>query len=338
MFLKANLEKEIKILYLKLNPANKGQYLALKEKLNDIIEDEVKGVILQSLCDDYKNGEKCSMYFFSLEKYRSKQKTISKIKLDDGSFTSDAKIILEECRKFYKKLYNKNMNVNLNFHREFFTNITAPKLSEQDKQFCETNLTIAELLKNLKSFRKNKSPGLDRLTAELYIVFWDESKSKLFQVYEDSFIKGILTETMRVGVVTLLEKNGKDRAELSYWRPITLLNVDYKILTKTLSQRLKTILPKIIHKDQNGFIPGGNIYFSAHTIRDIIFYCKKENLDLILLALDYTKAFDSVDFDFIHETFRAFNFGESFRNWIRVLFNGGGGKFYNQQWSYFWNV
>ena len=71
---------------------------------------------------------------------------------------SDAKIILEECRKFYKKLYNKNMNVDLNFHREFFTNITAPKLSEQDKQFCETNLTIAELLKNLKSFRKNKSP------------------------------------------------------------------------------------------------------------------------------------------------------------------------------------
>ena len=160
MFLKANLEKEIKILYPKLNPANKGQYLALKEKLNDIIEDEVKGVILRSLCDDYENGEKCSMYFFSLEKYRSKQKTISKIKLDDGSFTSDAKIILEECRKFYKKLYNKNMNVNLNFHREFFTNITTPKLSEQDKQFCETNLTIAELLKNLKSFRKKKVQDL----------------------------------------------------------------------------------------------------------------------------------------------------------------------------------
>ena len=74
MFLKANLEKEIKIFCPKLNPANKGQYLALKEKLNDIIEDEVKGVILLSLCDDYKNGGKCSMYFFSLEKYLSKQK------------------------------------------------------------------------------------------------------------------------------------------------------------------------------------------------------------------------------------------------------------------------
>ena len=92
--------------------------------------------------------------------------------------------------------------------------------------------------------------------------------------------------------MTLLEKKGKDRLELSNWRPITLLNIDYKLLTKTLGQRLKNVLPSLIHNDQNGFIPGGNIFFSAHTIRDILFSCKKENLDIILLALDYTKAFD----------------------------------------------
>ena len=215
------------------------------------------------------------------------------------------------------------MNVDLNAHREFFNSVTTQKLSEQEKQFCETEITINELYKNLKTFQKNRSPGLDGLTAELYISFWHELKSKLIQVYEDSFIRGILPETMRVGVVTLLEKKGKDRVDLANWRPITLLNVDYKILTKTLSQRLKTVLPKIIHKDQNGFIPGGNIYFSAHTIRDILFYCKKENLKLILLALDYTKAFDSLDFEFIHETFKVFNFGKNFRKWIKVIFNGG---------------
>ena len=217
----------------------------------------------------------------------------------------------------------KNINVDLNSHQEFFKNVTIPKLSEQEKQFCEMDLTISELLKNLKSFRKNKSPGVDGLTAELFVIFWDELKHKLIQVYEDAFLKGILPETMRVGVVTLLEKKGKNRVDLANWRPITLLNVDYKILTKTLSQRLKTVLPKLIHKDQNGFIPGGNIYFSAHTIRDILFYCKKENLELILLALDYSKAFDSVDFNFVHETFKVFNFGEKFRNWIKVIFNGG---------------
>ena len=90
--------------------------------------------------------------------------------------------------------------------------------------------------------------------------------------------------------------------------------MDYKLLTKTLGERLKLVLPDLIHKDQNGFVPGGNIFFSAHTIRDILFYSKKENLDLILLALDYSKAFDSVNFEFIHQTFELFNFGENFRH------------------------
>ena len=87
--------------------------------------------------------------------------------------------------------------------------------------------------------------------------------------------------------------------------------------------RLKSVLPSLIHSDQNGFVPGGNIFFSSHTIRDILFYCKKENLDLILLALDYTKAFDSINFKFIHKTFELFNFGEKFKKWITIIFNKG---------------
>ena len=83
------------------------------------------------------------------------------------------------------------------------------------------------------------------------------------------------------------------------------------------------VLPSLIHKDQNGFTPGGSIFYSAHTIRDILFYCKKENLDLILLALDYTKAFDSLDFQFIHKTFELFNFGLKFRKWIKIIYTGG---------------
>ena len=111
--------------------------------------------------------------------------------------------------------------------------------------------------------------------------------------------------------------------DIANWRPITLLGVDYKLLTKCLGERLKGVLPNLIHEDQNGFVPGGNIFFSTHTIRDLLFYCSKENVDLVMIALDYTKAFDSVDFNFIHKTFEIFNFGEKFKAWIKVLFSGG---------------
>ena len=70
-------------------------------------------------------------------------------------------------------------------------------------------------------------------------------------------------------------------------------------------------------------MPGGNIFFSTHTIRDLIFYSKKENIPIIMLCLDYAKAFDSVNFNFLHKTFELFNLGEQFKKWLKVIYNGG---------------
>ena len=321
--LRKRLECELESLSLNLDETNKLKYQSVKGQLDDLIETEVKGAILRSLCEDYEMGEKCSKYFFSLEKYRAKQRTINRLKLPDGSITSNGSLILNECRLFYKNLYSKSPNIDFDRESHFFNNGLAPKLSEKERTLCDTPVTEIELLQCLKTFRKNKSPGLDGSSAEFHLTFWDQLKTRLLDVYEEAFTSELLPESMRVGLVTLLEKKGKDRLELSNWRPITLLNVDYKLLTKTLGQRLKKVLPSLVGKEQNGFIPGGNIFFSAHTVRDILFYCKKENIDLILLALDYSKAFDSLDFEFIHQTFKHFGFGDNFKKWIKVLYKGG---------------
>ena len=323
LLFKSNIEKELVLLSHNLDESNKNQYQNLKSELNEIIEHEIKGSILRSLCRDYEQGEKCTKYLFSLEKSKCQQKTISRLKTADGSFISDQSKILEECRKFYKKLYSKNSAVDPDNFPFFCENDNIPKLNQQQKNSCENDLTENELHKTLKSFSKNKSPGIDGITAEFYLYFWVDLKSKLLQVYNESFENGILPESLRLGLIVLLEKKGKDRMDIANWRPITLLGVDYKLLTKTLGERLKKVLPNLIHKDQNGFVPGGNIFFSAHTIRDILFYCSKEKIDLIMLALDYTKAFDSVNFQFIHKAFDLFNFGDKFKTWVKLLYNGG---------------
>ena len=95
-------------------------------------------------------------------------------------------------------------------------------------------MTENELFKTLKAFKRNKSPGLDGITAEFYLRFWDAIKQKLLKVYNQSFDLGIVPASLRTGVITLLEKKGKDRVDVANWRPITLLNIDYKLLTKTL--------------------------------------------------------------------------------------------------------
>ena len=125
----------------------------------------------------------------------------------------------------------------------FYQNNSIPKLSQEQKTDCDKDLTIEELFRTLKSFKKNKSPGLDGITAEFYIWFWGEIKQKLFTVYNDTITSGILPLSLRSGVITLLEKKGKDRLDIANWRPITLLGIDYKLLTKTLGERLKLVLP-----------------------------------------------------------------------------------------------
>jgi hypothetical protein len=214
ILLKLNIEKELAQISQNLDESNKTRYQNLKLQLDEIVEHEVRGSILRSLCRDYKQGGKCTKYFFSLKKSRSQQKTITRLKKADGSFMSEHKDILEACRLFYENLYSKNSQVDPNNFPFFTQGDGIPKLNEQQKQSCETDLSESELLKTLKSFSKNKSPGLDGITAEFYLCFWDAIKKKLLEVYQDSFVNGILPESLRTWVIVLLEKKGKDRLDI----------------------------------------------------------------------------------------------------------------------------
>ena len=179
--MKSKLEKEIQTLSRNLNDSNKAEYTSLKMELDNIIENEIKGSILRSLCKDYEEGEKCSKYFFSLEKFRFKQKTLSRIQLSDSTFSCDEKVILNECREFYKKLYSHNVNVKFDSYPHFFQNVNTPKLTEDQKRFCDSEISENELYETLKTFSKSKSPGLDGITAEFYLKFWLQLKVKLFK-------------------------------------------------------------------------------------------------------------------------------------------------------------
>ena len=115
-------------------------------------------------------------------------------------------------------------------------------------------MTRQECYKSLKLFKQNKSPGCDGLPAEFYLTFWPQVGPKLVDSLKFCFTKGRLSLSQRRGVITLLEKRGKDPNKIKNWRPVTLLNTDYKILTKTLSKRFENFIPELIHPDQSGFV------------------------------------------------------------------------------------
>ena len=113
--------------------------------------------------------------------------------------------------------------------------------------------------------------------------------------YTEAFKNGFLCESQRQGVIRLIPKKGKDLTDIKSWRPLSLLNSDYKILAKVIANRLKVILPEIINTDQIGYMTNRFCGENTRIIADIIEYCKINQKPCIILLADFEKAFDSIN-------------------------------------------
>ena len=121
--------------------------------------------------------------------------------------------------------------------------------------------------------------------------------------------------------IKLIEKKGRDKRMIKNWRPISLLNVDTKLLTKSLASKLSNVLPKLINPDQTAYVKNRFIGESARLISDILDLTKKMNIDGYLVTVDIEKAFDSMDHNFLFSVLMKFGFGTSWIKWIRVILN-----------------
>ncbi len=118
-------------------------------------------------------------------------------------------------------------------------------------------------------------------------------------MYNESLENGLLPPTLTQASVALLLKKGKDATLCSSYRPLSLLNVDVKILAKVLAQRLETVLPGIISEEQTGFIKDRYSFFKIHTLFNIIYSQKSSTSPEILISLDAEKAFNRIEWEYL---------------------------------------
>ena len=318
-----NLLKSLHDLEIKLgNDPDKDvqdEYEIIKSQLKEIELDRSKGAIIRSKVEWLEEGEKPTKYFFSLEKCNFVKKHIRKLKLPDGSTTCNPEEILLLQKSFYETLYTSNQEVNQN-EVAYFMQTNVPSLDHDLKRACDGKVSIEECKKVLGMFGNNKSPGNDGLTIEFYRQFWNIISTPLIQCFNYSYDHGELSHSQKQAIISLLEKDGKDRLYIKNWRPISLLNVDYKILTKTLSNRVKLVLPHIININQTGYVEGRKLCYSVRLVQDIMEYTKIKNTSGILLQIDFEKAFDSIEWNFLIKALEKFNFGESFIKWVKVIY------------------
>ena len=281
---------------------------------------QLNGAIIRSKCRWIEEGEKPTKYFCGLEKRNYVNKTIDRLMLNNN-ITIDHTVILNEQKLFYSNLYSSKRLAPLTQEiTDFIQTNTHTPLSELQKTNLDREITEEEIETVIKEMKKNKTPGTDGFPIEFYIFFWLDLKIFMLSSFKRSLEDQSLSINQKRGIITCLPKPNKDRLNLKNWRPITLLNTDYKILSKVLANRMKVILPNIIKEEQKGFIKGRFIGENTRLIYDIINYLEINNIPGLLVLIDFEKAFDSVEWDFINKTLECLNFGQKFRNWFNTLY------------------
>ena len=261
-----------------------------------------------------KEGERNTKYFFSLEKRNYNAKTITKLLCGNHSITQQADILAEMSR-FYEELYSSNREVQFDIE-----NTSGIGLTEYQKDLLDSEITELEVSEAIKSMSKNKAPGCDGLSIELYQALETEITPLLTNLFKECMCRGLLNDSARIGVISLIPKKDKDPTLLKNWRPLTLLNCDYKILAKLLALRMKSVLPDIIGYQQTGFMEGRHISDNIRKTIDIVAQVYRNRKSALVVNIDYEKCFDRIEHVAIFGALKYFNFGDYFSNAIRLFF------------------
>ena len=203
---------------------------------------------------------------------------------------------------------------------KFVTNPAIVTVTKEEQILCDKEITLEECSQALKSMSNNKSPGCDGLPTEFYKFFWAKIKKFVINSFKWSLENGHLSLDQKRGIITLVPKKDKDLCQLTNWRPISVLNTDYNLLTKIYASRLQIVLQNIINPDQVGYIKSRFIGENIRTIQDIIEYSSLFKHPGLVVLLDFEKAFDSVSLTFLFKCLKAFGFGEKFISFVQTLY------------------
>ena len=290
----------------------------VNQKENDLKKYQISGNLTR-----VKNKTLNNIYAKSKDLDRKEEfnkgtsKFIFRIKTNNTTFT-EKHDILNEIQQFYQNLYS-SQNIPDNSIYKYLENFEPPTLTNTQKENIGQYITEKEVDTVIKLLNKNKSPGNDGITAEFYQAFRPQLVPILTELYNNSFLQNNLPKEFKQGIITLIFKNKRSPDEIKNWRPISLLNLDYKILTKVLTMRLKNNISTILNNFQSCG-PNKSIINNALNLKSIISYIRQNDQKYAIIALDQEKAFDRIEHNFLKIVFKKFDFPPNFIKWFEMLY------------------
>jgi exonuclease III len=323
---------ESDIMDLKNVPVPDIEKITLCEKrLEHYRDDLLKKEIEKFASFDAINNEKITPRFLCLAKSGRKEGSVTLIRNTEGNDFQNVNDRERFIYDYFKNVFaiqgEKNRDMNGRIEGFLGPDICAhpvvlnSKLTEEEKNNLEVDFSVAELDEVSKDLNLKSAGGLDGINNALIKKMWNLIRTPLCNYANFCVEKGSLTNSFNSSVIRLIPKKG-DLGNIKNWRPISLLNCTYKIISKAINNRLKKVANRILSRAQKGFVPKRYIQECLINIIETVNYCEKNKIESFLLALDMAKAFDSIRHDFLTEVYKFFGFGIKMIKILEVFTTG----------------
>uniref|UniRef100_A0A9L0RRH2 RNA-directed DNA polymerase n=1 Tax=Equus caballus TaxID=9796 RepID=A0A9L0RRH2_HORSE len=211
---------------------------------------------------------------------------------------------------------------NLEEMHKFLDSYNLPKLTQEEADNLNRPVTRKEIETAIKNIPKNKTPGPDGFPGEFYQPFREDLIPILFKLFQKIRKDGTLPDTFYEANITLIPKPDKDTTKKENYKPISLMNIDAKILNKILATRIQQFIKRIIHHDKVGFIPGTQGWFNIRKSINVIHHINKlRNKNHMVISIDAEKAFDKIQQPFMIKTRNKMGIEGKYLNIIKAIYD-----------------